>query len=122
MSGFEIFEALESVETPGVSELQEQREQLRLQVEAAQEAGNTEKANYFLGEMSKLDAQLTQLESQGETGEIAFGKGYSAGHSEDYWRKEAAKELAERGKTPHYYTCKKRLEEAIENDAKEKTR
>lgn len=115
MSGFEIFEALESVETPGVSELQEQREQLRLQVEAAQEAGNTEKANYFLGEMSKLDAQLTQLESEGGTGEITFGKGFAAGHSETYWKEEMAKEYAAYGKTPYYYTCKKNYENAVLN-------
>ncbi len=116
LENFEISEALDSVETPSVSELQEEREQLRLEADAALQEGNVERSNYFQGEVAKLDAQLSRLE--GEGAETALGEGHAAGHSESYWKEQAAKELAEHGKTTWYYDCKKRLEEAIKNDAK----
>lgn len=118
MSGLEIGEALEALETmesPSVSELQEQREQLHLQADAAREAGNIEKANYFFGEIAKLTEQLAQMETGEEDGEAILGKGFASGRSETYWKDEMAKEYATYGKTPYYYTCKKNYEAAVLN-------
>lgn len=116
MGGLEINEAIESMESTGITELQEQREELCVQADAARESGNIEKANYFQGEIAKLDEQLAQLTEDSEN--IALGEGHAGGHTESYWKKAAAKELAEHGKTTWYYSCKKSLEKAIENDSK----
>lgn len=118
MSGFEIFETAESMESTGIAELQEQREQLCTQADAALESGNVERANYFQGEIAHLDEQISRLTSGMDSGEITLGEGHSGGHSESYWKEAAAKELAEHGKTTWYEDCKKQLEEAIKNDAK----
>ncbi len=107
MSGFEISETMEAAESFSINEIQEERDQLRLQVDAAQEAGNVEKANYFLGEIAKLEEQLTQLGTDEEAGETTLGKGFARGHSGDYWQEEMVKEYAQYGKTPYYYICKK---------------
>lgn len=118
MSGFEMIETTEDKEGVGIMELQEQREQLCAQADVAREAGNMEKANYFQGEIAQLDDQISQLTSEEDIGEMFLGEGYAGGHSESYWRKAAAKELAEHGKTTWYKSCKDYLERAIENDAK----
>lgn len=125
MSGLEISEALEvleATEVPSVSDLQEQREQFRLQADAAREAGNVEKANYFQGEIAQLDAQISPLTVGEDFGETALGEGYASGHSESYWKKAAAKELAEHGKTTWYKSCKDYLEKAIKNDAEKEAK
>lgn len=118
MSGFEMIETTEGKEIVSMTELQEQREQLCAQADAAREAGNMEKANYFQGEITQLDDRISQLTAGEDLGEMVLGEGYAGGHSESYWRKAAAKELAEHGKTTWYKSCKDYLEEAIENDAK----
>ena len=122
MSGFEMIETTEDKEGVGITELQEQREQLCAQADAAREAGNMEKANYFQGEIAQLDDQISQLTSEEDIGEMFLGEGYAGGHSESYWRKAAAKELAEHGNTTWYKSCKDYLERAIENDAKKKAK
>lgn len=118
MSGLEMIETAEVMESTGIAELQEQREQLCIQADAALESGNVEKANYFQGEIAQLDEQISQLTSGENSGAITLGEGYASGHSESYWKKAAAKEFAEHGKTTWYDTCKDCLEEAIKNDAK----
>ena len=121
MSGLEmieITEGMEGTESISITELQEQREQLCIQADAALESGNVEKANYFQGEIAHLDEQISQLTSGEDSGEMTLGEGHAGGHSESYWKEAAAKELAEHGKTTWYYDCKKELEEAIKNDAK----
>ena len=117
MSGMEFMaEAMELAEGTEMSELLEQRDALQGQLEAAQKAGNTEKANFFRGELAKLDEQLAQqAESADGIGggqEISFGKGYSGGHSESYWKDKAAEEYAKNGESAYYKKCLKHAGEA----------
>lgn len=70
MSSMEFMsEAVELAENIEVSGLLEQKEALQSQLEAAQEAGNAEKANFFRGELDRLEDRITQQEG----GEISFG-------------------------------------------------
>lgn len=70
MSGMEFIpEAVELAESAGMSELLEQKGVLQGQLEAAQETGNVEKANFFRGELAKLEDRLTQQKG----GELSFG-------------------------------------------------
>lgn len=99
MSGMEFMaEAMELAESTGMGELLEQRDVLQGQLEAAQEAGNTEKANFFRGELAKLEEQLAQQDEtasgMGKGQAISFGssrEGRFGGHTESHWQKEAAK-------------------------------
>ena len=118
MSGMEsIPEAVELAESAGMSGLLEQKEVLQGQMEAAQEAGNMEKANFFRGELARLDEKLAQqAETTGGMGrELSFGRseGRSDGHTESYWREKALKEAAEHGTTTTGYKLYvKRADEA----------
>lgn len=56
MSGLEMIEMAEGMESTGIAELQERREQLCAQAGAALESGNVEKANYFQGEIASWTA------------------------------------------------------------------
>lgn len=89
--------AVELAESTEMSGLLEQKEALQGRLEAAQKAGNTETANYFRGELAKLEEQLAQAgetaSGMGKGQEISFGssrEGFSGGHSESYWREKAA--------------------------------
>ena len=118
MSGMEFIpEAMELAESGGMSELLEQKEALQGQLEVAQEAGNVEKANFFRGELARLDEKLAQqAETTGGMGrELSFGRseGRSDGHIESYWREKAVKEAAEHGTTTTGYKLYvKRADEA----------
>lgn len=119
MSGMEFIpEAMELAESTGMSELLEQKEALQGQLEAAQEAGNMEKANFFRGELARVDEKLArQAETTGGIGkELSFGRseGRSDGHSESYWREKALKEAAEHPEkeTTGYKLYVKRADEA----------
>lgn len=100
MSGMEFMaEAMELAESAGMGELLEQRDALQGQLEDAQESGNVEKANFFRGELAKLEEQLAQAgetaSGMGKGQEISFGssrEGRFGGHTESYWREKAAKE------------------------------
>ena len=77
MSGMEFMpEAVELAESAGMSELLEQKGVLQGQLEAAQEAGNVEKANFFRGELAKLEDRLTQQKG----GELPFGTSRLSAH------------------------------------------
>ena len=118
MGGMEFIpEAVELSESAEMSELLEQKEALQGQLEVAQEAGNVEKANFFRGELARLDEKLAQqAETTGCIGrELSFGRseGRSDGHSESYWREKAVKEAAEHGTTTTGYKLYvKRADEA----------
>ena len=61
MSGMEFLtEARELQESTEMSGLLEQKEALLGHLEAAQKAGNMETANFFRGELAKLEERLTQ--------------------------------------------------------------
>lgn len=119
MSGMEFMaEAMELAESAGMGELLEQRDALQGQLEDAQESGNVEKANFFRGELAKLEEQLAQAgetaSGMGKGQEISFGssrEGFSNGHSESYWREKAAKAEIE-GQTASRNLFKKYAEEA----------
>lgn len=123
MSGMEfISEAMETTKSTEMSELLGQRETLQAQMEAAQEAGNVEKANFFNGEIAKLDEILAQEEgmsdNQTKEQEISFGssrEGFSGGHSESYWKKKAGEEYVKNGESASYKHYIKRAGEAKAN-------
>lgn len=66
--------------------------------------------------------ELPYLESENnfkENNDISFGssrEGFSAGHSESYWKEKAGKELVEKGKTSSYELYMKRAGEAAAAD------
>lgn len=108
MIGMEFIpEAMELAESTGMSELLEQKETLQGQLEAAQEAGNVEKANFFRGELVRLDEKLARQTEPagGMSRELSFGRseGFSGGHSESYWLEKAGKEAVEHGTTTTGY-------------------
>lgn len=103
MSGLEMIETAEVMESTGIAELQEQREQLCAQAGAALESGNVERANYFQGEIAHLDELMARLE--GGDSELSFGS--KAGESMAL--KKADKEYAKHGNTSRY---RQYLEEA----------
>ena len=112
-------EAIETTESTEISKLQET---LQAQLEAAQEAGNVEKANFYSGEISRLNELSTQVEGASEVQErgheISFGStkdGFSGHHSETYWKEKAGKEYAEHGNSPSYKYYIKRAGEAKAN-------
>lgn len=77
MSGMEFMpEAMELAESAGMSELLEQKGLLQGQLEAAQEAGNVEKVNFFRGELAKLEDRLTRQKG----GELPFGANRLSAH------------------------------------------
>lgn len=123
MSGMEwISETMETVEGTEMNELLGQRETLQAQLEAAQEAGNVEKANFFNGEIVKLDEMLAQREGMSDNQikgqEISFGsskEGFSGGHSESYWKKKAGEEYVKNGESASYKLYMKRAGEAKAN-------
>lgn len=119
MSGMEFIpEAMELTESFGMSELLEQKEALQGQLETAQEAGNMEKANFFRGELARLDEKLARQAEPagGMSRELSFGRseGFSGGHSESYWLEKAAKEAVEHPEkeTTGYKLYMKRAAEA----------
>lgn len=103
MSGLEIFETMEGMESTGIAELQEQREQLCAQAGAALESGNVERANYFQGEIAKLDSQLAGMEA----GDNEITLSSKAGESMAL--RKADKEYAKNGDSARY---RQYLEEA----------
>lgn len=77
MSGMEwMSETMEMAESTERSGLLEQREALQGQLEAAREAGNAEKVNYFRGELSKLEDRISQQEGS----DIPFGMNRVSAH------------------------------------------
>ena len=77
MSGMEFMpEAVEQAESAGMSELLEQKGVLQSQLEAAQDAGNVEKANFFRGELAKLEDRIAQHKG----GELSFGTNRLSAH------------------------------------------
>ena len=77
MSGIEFMpEAVELAESAEMSELLEQKGALQGQLETAQEAGNVEKANFFRGELAKLEDRLTQQKGD----ELPFGTSRLSAH------------------------------------------
>lgn len=123
VSGMEwMSEAMETIEGTEMNELLGQRETLQAQLEAAQEAGNVEKANFFNGEIAKLDEMLAQAEgmsdNQTKGQEISFGssrEGFSGGHSESYWKQKAGEEYVKNGESASYKLYIKRAGEAKAN-------
>lgn len=123
MSGMEgMSEVMETVEDTEMNELMGQKETLQAQLEAAKEAGNVEKANFFNGEISRLDEMLAQAEgmsdNQTKGQEISFGssrEGFSGGHSESYWKQKAGEEYVKNGKSTSYKLYMKRAGEAKAN-------
>lgn len=90
--------AVELAESTEMRGLLEQKEALQGRLEAAQKAGNMETANFFRGELAKLEEQLAQQDETASgmgTGQaISFGssrEGRFGGHTESHWQKEAAK-------------------------------
>lgn len=69
-------ETVELAEGTEMSGLLEQKEALQGQLEAAQEAGNMEKANFFRGELTRLEDKLTQQNGS----EISFGMNRLSAH------------------------------------------
>lgn len=109
---------MELTEDTEMSGLLKQKEALQGQLEAAQVAGNVEKANFFRGELAKLEEQPAQAgetaSGMGKGQAISFGssrEGFSGGHSESYWREKAAKAEIE-GQTASRNLFKKYAEEA----------
>lgn len=68
--------AAELAESAGMNELLEQKGVLQGRLEAAQKTGNVEKANFFRGELAKLEDRLTQTKS----GELPFGASRLSAH------------------------------------------
>lgn len=123
MSGMEwMSEAMETTESIAMNELLGQKETLQAQLEAAQEAGNAEKANFFNGEIARLDEMLARMEGMSDNPvkgqEISFGnsrEGFSDGHSESYWKKKAGEEYVKNGESSSYKLYVKRAGEAKAN-------
>lgn len=77
MRGMEVMsETMELTEDTEMGGLLEQKEALQSQMEAAQEAGNVEKANFFRGELAKLENESTQQEGS----ELPFGMNRLSAH------------------------------------------
>lgn len=123
MSGMEwMTEAMETIEGTEMNEMLGQREMMQAQLEAAQEAGNVEKANFFNGEIAKLDEMLARMEgisdNQTKVQKISFGssrEGFSGGHSESYWKQKAGEEYVKNGESASYKLYIKRAGEAKAN-------
>lgn len=115
-------EAKETIEGTKMNEMLEQKEMLQAQMEAAQEAGNVEKVNFFNGEITKLDEMLAQAkempDNRTKAHMISFGssrEGFSGGHSESYWLQKAGEEYVKNGKSESYKLYLKRAGEAKAN-------
>lgn len=77
MSGMELMsEAVELTEGTELGRLLEEREALQGYLEDAQKAGNTETANYFRGELARLEDKLARQKG----GELSFGANRLSAH------------------------------------------
>ena len=100
--GGEMLFPAEGTELAGTSETR-QAETYQRQLEAAEQEGDQESANYYRFCMDRART------------EISFGnsrEGFSDGHSESYWLEKAGKEYAKNGKTASYDLYIKRAGEA----------
>lgn len=98
LQGFgEVFEVSDTIETMENNELLGQKDALQEKLDAAIKTSNTEKANFFKGELTRINEQLAR-NTKNQTGETSFG----SGHSSKYWYDKAAQELAKHGKSPLY--------------------
>ena len=93
----EVLKAAEAPESLESEELLGQRAELQEKLDAAMESNNEEKANFFRGELGRIEEQLAGS-GAGQSGEISFG----SGHSPEYWYDKAGKEKAEHGETSRY--------------------
>ena len=101
----EMAEAIENIENN--EQLFGQMNELQDKLNDAIETNNTEKANYFRGELARIGEQLAG--SVGESnGEISFG----SGHSPKYYYEKAGKEKAQHGESPLYKSYIKQAGEA----------
>lgn len=123
MSSMEwMTEGMETIECTEMNEILRQREMMQAQLEAAQEAGNAEKANFFNGEIAKLDEMFARTEemsdNQTKVQKISFGssrEGFNGGHSESYWKQKAGEEYVKNGESASYKLYIKRAGEAKAN-------
>lgn len=93
----EVVEAAEAVENIENNEILGQMNELQEKLNDAIEKNNTEKANFFRGELARIGEQLAG--SVGEpNGEISFG----SAHSPKYYYEKAGKEKAKHGESSLY--------------------